>query len=228
MAEILCQDFVTDDVPVVPKRIKRTNPDALANRWGNFIFCMDLSPEQRDELGVGVGAWFLWDIPASHVAQIDDDRGEDLIAVAIMDRVYWLDWRRYQDEWFWNAFAPINRLLRVGPIPSNQNATIPTGGYDLAALKRFCEFSFSLKDGPTGAAGAVWTVTVAEWDREERTQRAGLRQTATRMRTRIFTKGRSFIITLEHSANEPVRIEHWLSAWDIVGHRLRESGVITQ
>lgn len=225
MAAIPCADFVTESVPIVPKRIDRTNPDALANRWANFIFSMDLSAEQSDAIGAGVGAWSLWDIPASHVAQIDDDRGEDLIAVAVMDRVYWLDWRRYQDEWFWNAYAPIDQLMRIGPIPSNENATIPTGGYDVSKLKRFREFEFSLKDGPLGQPRAVWTVTVAEWDREERTARSGQRKTATRMRTRISTKGRSFIVTLEHSANEPVHIEHWRAAWDVVGHRLREAGI---
>lgn len=225
MAAIPCSDFVAEDVPLAPKRIERTNPDALANRWVWFMASLDLSAEQKDAAGAGILAWSLWDIPSSHAAQIDDDRGEDLIAVSIMDNVYWLDWRRYQDEWGWNAFAPIHRLLRVGPLPSSDSSTIPTGGYDLSKLKRFREFEFSLKDGPTGAPQAVWTVTVAEWDREERTQRSGRRRTASRMRTRLSTKGRSFVVTLEHSANEPVRIEHWRAAWDVVGHRLKEARI---
>jgi len=226
MAAIPCEDYVTDDVPVVPKRIRRTNPDALANRWANFVFSMDLSPEQRDPTGAGFGAWSLWDIPASHATKIDDDRGEDMIVVSVLDRVYWLDWRRYIDEWFWNAYAPIRRMVRIGPIPSNPTSTLPTGGYDVSMLKRFREFEFSLKDGPTGAAGAIWRVTVAEWDRENETARTAQRATASRMRTRITTKGRTFIVTLEHSANEPVHIEHWRAAWDIVGHRLREANIV--
>lgn len=226
MAAIPCEDFIEEDVPAVPKRIDRTNPDALANRWANFIFSMDLSAEQNDQLGAGVGAWSLWDVPTSHVSQIDDERGEDLITCAVLDRIYWFDWHRDQDEWFHNAFAPIHRLLRIGPIPSNDQVTFPAGGYDLSKLKRFREFEFSLKDGPIGAAGAVWRVTVAEWDRESQTARSGSRRTASRMRTRISTKGRSFIVTLEHSANEPVHIEHWRAAWDVVGHRLREAGIV--
>lgn len=224
MAEIPCPDYIIDPVPAVPGRIHRTNPDAIANRWANFVFSMDLSPEQRDEIGAGVGAWSLWDIPTSHCAQIDDDRGEDLIAIAIVDRVYWLDWRRYIDEWYWNSYAPIHRLLRIGPIPSNKETG--GGGYDLSKVKRFWEFEFSLKDGPTGAAGAIWTVTVAEWDREGRTARSGQRRTASRMRTKITTHGRTFIVTLEHSANEPVRIEHWRAAWDVVGARIKEAGIV--
>lgn len=224
MALIPCTDFFIEPVPAVPKRIQRTNPDSLANRFVNFIFSMDLSPDQRDEVGEGVGAWSLWDVPSSHCSQIDDDRGEDLITFSSMDRVYWFDWRRYMDEWFWNAFAPIRRFLRVGPIPSNEQVTA-SGGYDLSKLKRFREFEFSLKDGPTGAAGGTWRVTVAEWDREDHTAISGTRRTASRMRTRITTKGRSFIVTLEHSANEPVRIEHWRAAWDVLGHRLREAGI---
>lgn len=226
MAFIPCGDFVEDTPGVIPKRIDRTNPDSLANRWANFVFSMDLSPEQKEELGAGVGAWSLWDIPSAHAAQIDDDRGEDLIVVAVQDNIYWLDWTRYQDEWTWNAYAPIPRLIRFGPFPSNEQSSMPQGGFDLAQLKRLMEFEFSLKDGPTGAAGAVWTVTVAEWDREELTSRTGRRATATRMRTQNSVKGRSFIVTLEHSANEPVHIEHWRAAWDLVGRRIREAGVV--
>lgn len=227
MAFIPCTDFIVEEVPIVPKRIKRTNPDSLANRYANFMFHMDLSPEQKDEAGAGIGAWSLWDVPTSHVSQIDDDRGEDLITFSIMDRVYWFDWRRYVDEWYWNAFAPIDRLVRFGPIPSNENASIPTGGYDLSKLKRFREFEFSLADGPTGAAQAEWRVTVAEWNREQRTERSGTRKTASRMRIHITTKGSlGFVVTLEHHANEPVRIEHWRAAWDVVGARIASALIV--
>ena len=226
MAAIPCQDYVSDAPGIVPKRISRTNPDALRNRWVNFILSLDLSPEQKDALGEGVGAWSLWDVPATHCAQIDDDRGEDLIAFSIMDNVFWFDWTRTQDEWTWNAFAPIHHLIRIGPLPSNPTETQPQGGFDLAALKRMVEFTFTLKDGDTGAPGAIWTVTVGEWDREEATSRTGQRATAERMRTQISVKGRAFIITLEHSANEPVHIDHWHAAWDLVGRRVREAGIV--
>lgn len=225
MAAIPCQDYVTDPPGTVPKRIERTNPDALANRYVNFMLSLDLSPEQKEAIGEGVGAWSLWDIPATHASQIDDDRGEDLITLSVMDRIYWLDWNRNIDEWDWNSYAPIHRLVRIGPLPSNETESQPQGGFDLMALKRLVEFSFTLKDGPIGAAGAIWTVTVGEWDREERTQRTGQRATAERMRTQISVKGRAFVITLEHSANEPIHIDHWSAAWDIVGRRIKESAI---
>ena len=33
--------FVTDPPGIVPKRIERANPDAIANRWVNFILSLD-------------------------------------------------------------------------------------------------------------------------------------------------------------------------------------------
>jgi len=229
MAAIVCADFVTDPAPPIPKRVTCTHRTCLANRWANFVFSMDLSPDQKDEAGAGVGAWSLWDIPCSNACQIDDDRGEDLICLAVLNRVYWLDWDRYRDEFAWNAFTPINRRIRLGPIPSTQQAVdgqyrSTLKGYDLSKLKRFREFQWSLEDGSTRAPGAFWTVTVGEWNNEDNTSRSTVRRTDGRMRAKVVTKGRTFVVTLEHSANEPVRIEHWEAMWDVLGPRIRESG----
>lgn len=233
MAAIPCIDFVTDAPPPWPARPERANPDSIANRYANFVFSMDLSPEQKDDVGAGVGAWSLWDIPASHASQIDDDRGEDLITVSVLDRIYWLDWRRYQDELDWNAFTPIHRLIRLGPVPANDKSATPEGrstpemGYDLSMVKRFREVSWELRNVPSGAPEAQWTVSVAEWGREARTTVTGTRTTAPRMRARIATKGSAgFVITLEHSANEPVKMESWRAVWDVIGQRIRESEVV--
>ncbi len=179
-------------------------------------------------MGAGVGAWSLWDIPSSNAAQIDDDNGNDLIAISVQDNVYWLDWDRNQDEWGWNAFAPIHRVIRIGPLPSNENASVPTGGYDLSKNKRLREFQWSLRNVPTGVGGAQWTVTVTEWNREDRTARSGIRRTAQRMRFKTSVKGVSFIVMLEHSANEPVRLENWRALWDVLGHRIRESEIVIE
>jgi len=227
MATIPCQDYITDPVVGVPARPKRANPDAIRNRWVNFVGSLDLSPEQSDQLGAGVMAWSIWDIPASHACQIDDDRGEDLICAAVQKNVYWLDWRAYQDEWDWNAYAPIEQLLRIGPLPSNETSG-GRGGYDPTTVKRMRSFEFGLKDGSTGAAGAKWFITVGEWENEEKTSRTTVRRTTGRMRAMIATKGRGFIVTLEHTANEPVHITYWHAMWQVLGHRIRQSGIVRQ
>jgi hypothetical protein len=224
---IPCGDYVFDGVGQLPKRPERANPDSLKNRWGNFVFSMDLSPEQKDELGAGIGAWSMWDIPSSNAAQIDDENGDDLITLSVQDNVYWLDWGRNQDEWGFNEFAPIHRLIRFGPLPSNEAATIPAGGYDPSKNKRLQEFQFSLRDAPIGAPGAKFTITVAEWNREDRTARTGQRKTAQRMRFQTAVKGVSFIVTVEHSSNEAMRIENWRAMWDTLGHRIREAEIVS-
>lgn len=223
MAAIPCRDYITDPVPLAPRRINCTYRTCLENRFVAFCFSMDLSPFQRDDIGEGVGAWSVLDIPASHAAQIDDDRGEDLICVSIRDRVYWLDHDRYIDEWDWNAFAPIYKRVRIGPLPSNQEAT-KTGGFDMTTVKRFRAFEWSLSDGATGAPGAFWDVSVADWNRDTETERTARRRTTHRMRTQLAVKGRAFMVTLEHSANERIHITDWSAAWDVVGQRVRESG----
>lgn len=223
MAAIPCPDFITDPPPPFPKRVICTTRTCIENRFAQFIFSMDLSPEQRGEVAQDIGAWSLWDIPTSHVCQIDDDVGQDIICVSIMDKVYWLDWNRYVDELDWNAFAPIYQRLKIGPFPSNESVT-QKGAYDQAILKRLREFIFTLRDGNTGAPGATWFVTAAAWTNEDDTARTGKRRTTARMRTRISTKGHSgFVITLEHKGNEPTQIESWNAAWDLIGHRIREA-----
>lgn len=222
MAQIPCGDYVTPPVAVVPKRIVCTTRTCVQNRFVAFVASLDLAPQQSDELG-GTVAWSLWDIPASHAAQIDDDRGEDLIVVSIADKVYWLDDSRYRDEWGWNSFAPIYRMVRFGPIPSNITTT-QTKGYDLDKVKRFREFQWTLADGATGAPEPYWTVSVGDIHRESKTTRSTQRRTTSRMRAQVAVKGRAFMVTLEHSANEPVNITNWLAKWDVLGTRVKESG----
>lgn len=225
MAAIPCIDFVTDPVEPVPARITCTERTCLQNRFALFVASMDLSPELHEKsLGAGVLAWSLWDIPGLHASQIDDDAGEDLICISVEDRVYWLDYTRHKDEWNWNAFAPIRRMVRFGPIPSNAEACT-RGGYDLEKVKRFREFLFNLKDGATGAPGAFWEISVGEWTREQNTTRTTTRRTTNRMRTRISTKGsQGFVVTVRHSADEPVEINNWSAEWDVLGKRIRQAG----
>lgn len=225
MAAIPCPDYVRDPVSAVPARIVCTSRTCITNRFVNFIFSIDLAHSQNDAVGAGVGAWSLWDIPASHAAQIDDDRGEDLICLSVMDKVYWLDYERWVDEWDWNSFAPIYAMVRFGPIPYNVEST-QAGGYDLTQVKRFREFQWTLADGATGAPEAFWTVTVSDFQREAVSARSAVRRTTTRMRAQVAVKGRAFIVMLEHTANEPINITDWTAKWDIIGNRIRESGVV--
>ena len=228
MAAIVCGDYFEGIPGLIPSRPKRTNPDAIENRWANFVYSMDLSPTpEDDELGNAYGAWSLWDLPVSHAAQIDDDRGDDLITVAILNRVYVLDWTRFRDEWGWNAYKPIYRMMRLGPIPASKDDTEGGDAYRLDHVKRFRELLFNVKDGATALMPATdissskWRITVAEWDNEDATFRRGMREGARRVRFQTAVRGQSFVVTLEHAANEQTRIDYWQAQWDILGPRIR-------
>jgi hypothetical protein len=221
MVMIPCTDFYEDETEFVPVRIKRTNPDSIRDRWANFFYSMDLSPLQDDDaLGNQYGAWSLGDIPATHCAQYIDDRGNDLIVVAIIDRVYILDWTRNADEWLHNSWAPIYQMCVIGPLPSSKDDA--PKGYALDILKRFRELQFSNRDGPNSGINSKWRVSVAEWDVEEG-YKITVRQATKRMRIPVAKKGRSFMVRLEHAADEPIRIEHFQAKWDMLGPRFKNS-----
>jgi len=222
MALIPCTDFFSDAQLGVPTRIKRTNPDSIKDRWANFVYSMDLSPLQNDdELGNQYGAWSLWDLPVTHATQFVDDRGNDLVVVAIIDRVYALDWKRYADEWMHNTWAPIYRMLTIGPVPSSLDDA--PKGYELDSLKRFREIQFSLRDPIASGNESVWRVSVGEYDNEDDTYRVTMRAGSRRMRVPCALKGSAFTVRLEHAADEPVRITHWLAKWDMLHRPWKES-----
>ena len=224
-AAIPCVDFYEEVVGTVPGRIKRTNPDSIRDRHCNFIYSMDLSALPGDEdLGEQNGAWTVWDIPTSHAAQIEDDRGNDLITVAVLNRIYALDWTRYRDEWLPNTFAPIYRMIQFGPIPYNKDSVEGRGGYALHWLKRFRELQVALKDAATQGADSVWRISVGADGSDEETWRVGVRQTSQLLRAMIAVKGRAFTVRLENAANEPLEIQSWFAAWETLGKRLPQSG----
>jgi len=227
MAAIPCQDFYKDVPGIIPKRIKRTNPDSIADRYANLVYSMDLSPLPGDEeIGNQMGAWTLWDLPVTHAAQIDDDNGDDLICVAILNRVYYLSRKAYADEWLHNTFAPIYRMVMLGPIPSTEDDS-SKGGYDLEEMKRFLEFQFKLQDAPEAGPLSKWRISVGEWENEGATYVVTTREGARDMRARVAVKGRSFIVRLEHAAEEPIHIGHWQAFWQKLGRRFSESKVTT-
>lgn len=219
MATIACSDYIEGIPGFVPARPKRTNPDALANRWGNFVYAMDLSPEpDDDDLGNAGGAWSLWDLPVTFATQIDDDRGDDLIVVAIKDRVYALDWTRYRDEFEWNAFKPIYRMLRFGPLPHANSvvegsAQSAERSYQISATKRFREFYWAMKQPPTDPTSA-FRLTVSEWDNEDAATRSTTGALAARNRVNISVNGQAFVVMLEHAADEPFSPYQWRVSWD--------------
>lgn len=224
MALIPCVDFYEEDIGTIPGRIKRTNPDSIRDRWAWFMYSMDLSPLPGDEdLGNQLGAWSLWDIPSSHAAQIEDDRGNDLVTVAVVNRIYALDWTRYRDEWHENTYGPIYRMLRFGPIPYNSADVEGRGAYALNVLKRFREIQFALKHAPEAGSQSMWRISVGEFEREEETWRIGVRDSRQLMRAMIAVKGRAFTVRLENSANDPLHLEHWYAGWDVLGKRLPQS-----
>jgi len=223
MAVIPCVDFFEEVVGIVPGRIKRTNPDSIFGRHANLTYSMDLSPLPGDEeLGNQFGAWSMSDIPSSHASQIDDDDGNDLICVSILNRIYTLSRKVFRDEWLHNTYAPIYRQITIGPIPYSEEEA-SKGGYNLAELKRFLEFQFSLKDAPQDGPLSKWRVSVGEWENEDDTYVVTTRAGSQRMRARVNVKGRSFTVRIEHAANEPIHVEHWEAFWSSLGRRLAQS-----
>jgi len=223
MAAILCPDFFEEVPGIIPGRIKRTNPESIEDRFANLTYSMDLSPLPGDEeVGNQFGAWSLGDLPVAHAAQIDDDNGDDLICVAVLNRVYRLNRSVYRDEWEWNTFAPIYRQVTIGPIPYAEE-DVGKGDFNLAELKRFLEFQFQNKDAPQAGPLSKWRFSVGEWENEDETYVTVARQGGQRMRARIAVKGRSFTVRLEHAANEPIHIEHWEALWQSLGRRLSQS-----
>lgn len=224
MAAIPCSDFVDGTIPVVPGRPKRANPDSIRDRFCQFVCSMDLSPLVGDETVSEnkAVAWSLWDIPISHACQIDDDRGDDLICVSITNRIYFFDHKQYRDEWDWNEFAPIYKMMRIGPIPSSPDE-VPKGSWNPSSIKRFSQLQFPVKDARTQGALSRWRISVGEWNREEETTKVAMRQSSQRMNVKIAAQGKAFVVTLEHAANEPVEMDHWQAVWDDIGMRVRRS-----
>lgn len=220
MTAIPCPDFFEEAPGIIPPPIRRTNPDSIKDRHANLVYSMDLSPLPGDEqLGNQYGALSLWDLPVSHAAQTDDDNGDDLIVVSILNRVYRLDRRRFRDEWLHNSFASIYRMLTVGPIPTAADSS-DKGGYSPDELKRFLEFQFSNRDLPQAGPLSKWRISVGEWENEDATYNVKTREGGQRVRVRATVKGKAFTVRLEHAANEPFHLESWLAVWQGLGRRI--------
>lgn len=218
---IPCTDYFEDVVDIIQVRIKCTTFTCLENRWANFVYSMDLSPQPGDDtIGTPYGAWSLWDLTVTFATQYVDEAGNDFIVVAIRDRVYVLDWKVYRDEFLHNTFAPIYRMLTIGPIPSTLDDA--PKGYALDMVKRFREVQWSLADESEAGNESKWRVSVGQFGKPS-SYKVSVRRQKKNMRLPIAVKGTSFMLRLEHTANEPMHMEHVLTKWDILGRPIKNS-----
>lgn len=218
-----CGEYYSGNIGLLPTRIKEVNPDAIRDRWVNFVYSMDLTPEpDDDELGEPSGAWSIWDIPVNVAAQIDDARGDDLIVVAVADRVYSLDWTRFYDEFNWDVKTGIYRRLRTVSIPSvsSEIDQAEEGSYSVNLLRRFREFVFNLATSPT-SPNTKYRVTVNETNTTN--IRRGSRTTQQRNRMLISLSGADFNVLIEHQAYEQFDPVFWYARWDAKRKKMREN-----
>lgn len=226
----ICGDFYTGNPSLLPKRPRRANPRSLEGRWVNFVLSLDLTPDPDDDEKFELGAWSLWDLPVNVSAQIDDAEGNDFITVAIADRIYILDWERYQDEWNHEVYGRIYRRLTFAPIPSSSEAvdkfSNDANAYRLDYIRRFREVMIQLNTLPT-AIDTAYRATVNEVNNYSRFKQ-GAWTMSQRNRAHIaFSNAISFEVTIEHEANEQFDPVSYLFKWDSVGKRLRTSDFFT-
>jgi len=205
--------------PVVlqPRRVRKAECASFAeqNRWVNFCVTFDLTPAVEDNAtSSGVGAWTVWDLPVSIAFQ------------DVSDRAYVLDWDRYRDEMNWEVFSPIYRRLTIGPIPGSREEE-EEGKYVLANLKRFRRFSYELATAPTDdPTTSQYKITVDEAGADGGTPAVGYRRTQRHGNAQIAKRGYSFLVTLEHDANEDLPMLWWAADFEELGDRRANDPVV--
>jgi len=212
-----------------PRRIRAAECASFQeqNRWVNFCVAFNLTPVAEDNaVGSGIGAWTVWDLPVSIAMQDVSVRGDDLLLVAIADRVYVLDWERYRDEWNWEVFLPIYRKLTIGPIPGSKDEE-EDGKYALANLKRFRRFTFELAEDPTHTpTQSQYVGSVNEAGASVSTASVGTRITQRHGNLQIARRGYSFLVTLEHDANEDFPLLWWQADFEELGDRRANDAIV--
>lgn len=224
----ICGDYFVGSVGLIPKRIRRANPRAIETRFVQYILSLDLTPEPDDDENPTLGAWSVWDLPISVTAQIPDDTGDDLITVAIKDRIYILDWERYRDEWNWEVYGSIYRRLTFAPIPSSQDAVdgpANPDAYRKHYLRRFRTCWFDFDTLPTAGSDSQFRITVNPVNDYSRFKQ-GVYAANKRNRAHIaLSNAIDFEVTIEHEANEQFDPKFFVMEWDTVGNRIRSNSV---
>lgn len=216
----VCTDIYRPTV-IRPRRTRRAECSAFAeqDRWVNFVYSLNLTPDPADnDPASGLGAWSCWDLPVTFAMQDVSPRGDDLLFVAIANRVYLLDWNAYRDQWNWEVYGAIYRRLTLGPIPGSTDEQ-QGGKYDLAGLKRFRRFSYQLAFAPADdPTQSEYAITVAE-DGSTAAGAMGVRRTQRNGEVKVAQRGYSFLVTLEHDANEDFPLIDYVAEWEELGGR---------
>lgn len=221
----ICTDIIRN-ATVAPRRIRKAECSEFEGkqRWVNLVGSFNLTPDPGDnDVRSGGVAWTIGDLPVSIAWQDVDERGNDLLFVAIGNRVCLLDWDRYQDEVNWETYLPIYRRLMLGPIPASREAE-ERDRYKLSSLKRFRTLNFELVQDPTDE-GSQYRVSVQEDGADPATAATGLRVTQRHGAAKVAKTGYSFLVTLEHEANEDFPLEWWEAEWEELGGRRRDDTI---
>ena len=224
----ICTDAYRPAV-IRPRRIRQAECSAFEglNRWINLVATFNLTPDPGDnDPASALCAWSAWDLPVTVAAQDVDTRGNDLLFVGIANRVYVLDWDAFRDQWNWEAFGPIYRRLTIGPIPGNRDET-EDGPYQLAGLKRFRRFTFQLAEDPADdPVTSQYKITVDEDGADGAEAAYGTRRLQRHGNAQIARRGYSFLVTLEHEANEDFPMLWWQAEYENLGDRRANDPVV--
>jgi len=225
----ICTD-VYRPIVIRPRRVRAPEcvEYAEANRWVNFVATFNLTPDPADnDPTSGICAWSMWDLPVTFAAQDVSTRGDDLLFVAIADRVYVLDWEAYRDQWNWETYGLIYRQLTIGPIPGSADEQ-EGGSFDLSSLKRFRRLGFKLAAPPADdPVQSQFKITVEdEGDASQATPAVGYRRTQQVSEVKAATRAYAFLVTLEHDANEDFPLLEWVAEWEELGNRRPHNEVI--
>jgi hypothetical protein len=216
----ICTDIYRPTL-IRPRRVRQAECSAFAekNRFINFVYSLNLTPDPADnDPASGLGAWSCWDIPAQYAMQDVSTRGDDLLFVAIADRVYLLDWDAFRDQWNWETYGNIYRRLTLGPIPGSREEQ-EGGDYVLPNLRRFRSFTYQLADPPADdPVTSQYKISVADSGTPDDVAE-GYRRTQQNGETKVAKKGYAFLVTLEHEANEDFPLLWWQAEWEELGGR---------
>lgn len=197
------------------------------NRWVNLVYSSNLTPDPNDnDPASGLGAWSAWDLPVTYCMQDVSTRGDDLLFVAIANRVYLLDWEAFRDQWNWGTYGNIYRKLTLGPIPGSRDEQ-EGGAYSLPNLRRFRTFTYQLAaTPPDDPVQSQYKISVGE-DGATTAPAQGYRRTQRSGEAKVAQRGYSFLVTLEHDANEDFPLLWWQAEWEELGARRRLDTLVT-